>query len=628
MARQSAIKKFDLETYETLVAYNGDILFEWDLVTDHFYTTPNAFDIFGYLPTGEEFSKAIEDSQNIHPADKHIIKEYFETIQYNFHDLKNRKYYSRLEIRIRNAYNKFIWCKFRLVAHYSAQNLPYKISGMITDVDFDKKHKEQLLQQAQHDLLTGLYNKITATRLIEEYLSKANPENTYALILIDIDGFKAINDHFGHLFGDAVISDLASSLKQYFLKSDIIGRIGGDEFAIFTANVGSIGAFKEKLAMLIGLLRRVYRSGDVEYKISASIGIALYPAHGKTFEVLFSNADQALYYVKNHGKSDYVFYRDKMPKTLHQETQENDERLLAEKKSFDENLPEYIIKILYNTQDSTAAIQMLLEVIGKKFDVSRIFICERNADGEYYTKTFEWQNREAALLGEAEKEIPADLVESIFYASRHCHSFACSDLNTLSAPQIAYFKSVRTQSFLYCRIVESGVTKGYIGFDECRKERVWASYESDIVSFLADVLLAFFPKNRVVQKVEPIDTDNNSSLVRLLHTIDSALYIVDRYTHDVLFVNSTLNNRLGAERASGDKCYQLIFQLDQPCKTCPMQDLSPSCRRSEDEFYDKKRRCWLKRSASRIEWNHTLDCCLLQLHDITAQKDLEFMPMN
>ena len=151
---------------------------------------------------------------------------------------------------------------------------------MMTNIDLQKKENEKLLYQAQTDVLTGLYNKATTQLMISDYLKYSSLQNkNQALFIIDIDGFKEINDYFGHLFGDAVLADLARCIKKSFRKSDIVGRIGGDEFIVLFKNITGKGPIQKKAAELVRLLQRKYTSNHITFKLSASIGIALSPLH-------------------------------------------------------------------------------------------------------------------------------------------------------------------------------------------------------------------------------------------------------------------------------------------------------------------------------------------------------------
>lgn len=617
-------KTFDLETYRTLTEYNGDILFEWDLETDQFFVTPNWFDIFGYMPSSCHFSNEIEEGTLIHPDDIHLFKKYIETIHYNQHDLSNKKIFSKLELRFRNVYNQYIWCKLSLATHFSNQNIPYKMSGMLTDIDFDKKHRETLLDQAQKDLLTGLYNKVTTHTLIEDYLKSSSPTSKHALMIIDLDGFKAINDNFGHLFGDAVISDLATSIKKSFPASDIIGRVGGDEFVVLVKNVTKGEWLRNKALALNIALRRSYITDEKEYKLSGSIGIAIHPIHSEKFNDLFKAADHALYYAKETGKDKYVIYYPQLPKVEYQNPRTNSEDNLSQgKKSFDDNLPEYIFKLLYSSVDSSATIKIILDVIGKRFNVSRVFIYERSNDVSHYTITYQWCNQGVSPIKNSLKIISADDVEAFYARFNQRNMLNCSNVNMLTTNQRKFFEMENIQAFLHSRIIDNGIPKGCVGFDECMNPRTWTTEEIDILTFISEMLTTFLRKNNIAKNVKKLESNS----FEILHHIDSWIYVVDRYTYDLLFVNKKLNSDI-AQHSVGNKCYKLFHNNETPCSNCPMKDISLNSRRAVKEFYSTNRTMWVKATASKINFDDSTDACLIQVNDITAEKELEFLPQN
>lgn len=609
-------KKFDLETYETLVAYNGDILFEWDLITDRFYTTGNLFDIFGYMPADRAFSQALVTSKNIHPDDKHIIQEFFETIQYNFHDLKNRKYYACLEIRIRNAFNKFIWCKIRLAAHYSAQNLPYKISGMITDVDFDKQHRETVLRAAQSDALTGLYLQSAAASFIEDRLKKSAPGRTHALILVGIDGLDAVTAQFGPLFGDVAVCDLAASVKRQFLKSDIISRSGKDQFAIFTTNVASVFTLREKLDGLMATLRRAYQSeSNGVFKIAADIGVALYPAHGETYDTLLTKAARALDYVKKNGKNEYAVYQERMPKTPFAEGAPTPP---PRKKPFDANFYEYLARLLYATADSGAAIGLLLGIIGRKLDLSRACIYARKDDGTAYALSFAWHAKDASALDENSKELPADLVDSLYRRPDRKESVGCATLDALTPEYAARCRANKTMAFLQSRVIARGKAQGFVCFEECRRERAWSPDEIDIQAFLSDMLAPFF-LSRGAERNAARSTANSAEL---LDAVDAHLYVVHPSTYDILFINKKLR-AARAKEACGEnetiKCYQRLHQKNEPCADCPLK--TPTRGSAGEETADARINHRPNQTAATITWNTQPNCRLIQVDDWVLKAD-------
>lgn len=159
----------------------------------------------------------------------------------------------------------------------------------------------ELKIKSQMDLMTGLYNKATSEKIISEVLARF-PEQNHAMLVMDIDNFKAINDMSGHLMGDHTIRVMASMIVGTFFKKDVVGRIGGDEFIVFMINIGKKDAVKKKVNKIIETL---YHKTNLSIPENASLSIGFATTEGKkhTFVELFDKADQALHIVKRSGKA-------------------------------------------------------------------------------------------------------------------------------------------------------------------------------------------------------------------------------------------------------------------------------------------------------------------------------------
>lgn len=181
---------------------------------------------------------------------------------------------------------------------------------VVTDIDEKKRREIALKEQAERDGLTGLYNAATTRCKIDEILSAEQglKENQF-FVLIDLDNFKLINDTFGHGYGDKVLVDVATILNKRFRSSDIIGRLGGDEFIVMLRNMKSIDYADDLMQELCNSIRRTYRQGDQEVTISASIGVAIAPKDGNTFEELYQKSDHAQYQIKKENKNGYKRYQ-------------------------------------------------------------------------------------------------------------------------------------------------------------------------------------------------------------------------------------------------------------------------------------------------------------------------------
>lgn len=183
-----------------------------------------------------------------------------------------------------------------------------KVIGYVKNINERKRQELEILKQSQKDGLTGIYNRRFTQSLIESYLAGDGSRGRHAAIMLDIDDFKLVNDTLGHAQGgDAALSIVARNLSSLFRKTDIVGRIGGDEFFVLMENYSSMETLMEKLKELSGMFSKI-RLEDPSFRISGSIGVALYPNDGTDYETLYKKADVALYYCKAHGKNQYHIY--------------------------------------------------------------------------------------------------------------------------------------------------------------------------------------------------------------------------------------------------------------------------------------------------------------------------------
>lgn len=185
---------------------------------------------------------------------------------------------------------------------------PTKIIGKFIDNEEEHNTLHELTIQAQHDDLTNLLNRNRAHKDIERRLAGLKDGNA-TLILLDLDTFKSVNDQYGHFHGDQMLKLVAERLKTSVRSSDVVARIGGDEFLVFME-------YKDHVEKLVERVFRTVAGSFENFEISVSMGVALAPAHGRTYEKLFLCADQALYASKHGGRNQYHFYDDSMENQL------------------------------------------------------------------------------------------------------------------------------------------------------------------------------------------------------------------------------------------------------------------------------------------------------------------------
>ncbi len=182
-----------------------------------------------------------------------------------------------------------------------------------TDVSSERAAEERLHHIAHHDVLTGLFNRFSLKGHLDQALAAAKRDGSrVALLFIDLDRFKVINDTLGHHVGDELLIEVGHRLQETVRDSDVVARLGGDEFVIMLTGIDhstAVAGVAEKLVFNIG---RSYQIGGFDLYTSPSIGIALYPTDGTDGETLMKNADAAMYHAKMAGRNNFQFFDQKM----------------------------------------------------------------------------------------------------------------------------------------------------------------------------------------------------------------------------------------------------------------------------------------------------------------------------
>lgn len=214
---------------------------------------------------------------------------------------------------IASSPKEWAWSDIQCIATKDSLTGDIIIYVTIKDVDEAVSHESSLKQIARTDSLTGVYNRGATEYLIKKYLSHKNASGT--LIMIDLDNFKNINDTLGHIKGDEVLKETSAVIKSIFRNSDIIGRLGGDEFCVFCEKLVDRNFLEKRCDELNKQAFHTYKTDNGNtVNLSLSIGVALCPEHGAIFEELYKCADMALYKSKNKGKNQYCFYAPNMQK--------------------------------------------------------------------------------------------------------------------------------------------------------------------------------------------------------------------------------------------------------------------------------------------------------------------------
>ena len=181
--------------------------------------------------------------------------------------------------------------------------------GIARDVTERIRLEQELADIATHDFLTGLPNRLLLQDRLTVGLNQARRNDTnLAVMMLDLDRFKVVNDTFGHNIGDKLLKVAGERLVDLVRKSDTVARVGGDEFLVLLPQIARIGDATRVAQKILAAFRKPFMLDSYEIRVTTSIGIAVYPEDGDDVDDLITNADTAMYWVKGHDRDDYAFY--------------------------------------------------------------------------------------------------------------------------------------------------------------------------------------------------------------------------------------------------------------------------------------------------------------------------------
>lgn len=587
-----------LRRYEIILTQTENTLFEWDIREDTISFSDTWEQIFGFAPIDGNVWEQLSHGTFFHPDDVELVADRIAHLEQGSH-------YEMAEVRVATAKGRYLWFRFRASAVRDEAGNLTKICGIIINIDAEKQSSQALQERAERDALTKLLNKYAGRKQAEEYFARYPKGVDCAMLMIDLDNFKPINDRYGHLFGDTVLTQAARVLKRMFRNQDIITRVGGDEFTILMRGISDRELLKNRCQQLIGVFGNTFRHLNEEMPLSCSIGVAVGPEHGLTYHELYKHADHALYQAKAQGKNTYAFY-DPSDVPAYAHPRHNTSIDSDQEPGLAENsLVQYAFQRLYASEDVEASVNEILELVGKKMNVSRVYIFENSDDNRSCDNTYEWCNEGIApeienLKGIRYKEDLAGYLDmydenGIFY---------CPDIQTLPRNIYEILEPQGIKSLLHCAILDKGVFRGYIGFDECATNRMWTKEQIDALTYLSEMLSVFLMKKRQQEKA----LQQAEEISSILDNQNAWIYLIDPETCQLKYLNAK-TRQLAPDAKVGMCCYEVIMGRDARCEGCPCANIR-NTRTDSAVMFSEKFDLRVQADATLVRWDGEESCLL------------------
>lgn len=281
----------------------GDGVWDWNVQLDTVVFSPRYKEMAGY--TDADIA-ANEDAWRgrIYPDDRMQVNEDIHA----YLEGRTASYHNEHRIVCRDGSVKWVLARGMIVAR-TAEGMPLRMIGTHADITERKKMEERMRHMAHYDPLTELPNRALITDRLQQAVIKAKRDKAHiAVMFLDLDLFKPVNDNLGHEIGDLLLQQVARRLQACVRASDTVARIGGDEFIVLLPTIEQKRDAAVVAEKMLHALNQPFDVAEHTIDISGSIGVAVYPEQGEDEKLLLINADIAMYHAKKNGRNAYHFF--------------------------------------------------------------------------------------------------------------------------------------------------------------------------------------------------------------------------------------------------------------------------------------------------------------------------------
>lgn len=521
------------ERFEALVSVGIRRIFEYDLAKDEFMTARSNQGKYGERRTYENFSENAKKYRYILYADWYLFDDFIKQCH-------SGELLITSQMRLRNKDADYIWYEIRGKTIYDEEGNPSKVIGVFENIDVHKREEIRHADENMRDPLTKLYKIDYTKELVDEFLAAQDKSEYAGMLIVDIDNFKIINDQMGKTFGDEILRNIAADLDGIFYPTDILGRASSDEVVILMKNIRDVADIELKIKEVQDVISQVYVGEYQNIGSTASVGAAVFPDDGTTYDELYESAEKALCYAKKSGANAYHFYEAKLINEYskfeiderHRERRKEEEEQRELQDTSSDSLIELAFKLIDESKDTDSAINLLIRQVTRKMGIGGVCIRTRKGKERIITCPYQYSidgnltdKGEEFKFSEEEWE---EMVTSFDSVNGVRLVTDISDLQDEINRKIALVFGIR--SFARCAFYDHGEFVGNVDFLNFGSPKEWSKEEVMTMKAVTNVISSYLMKMKAFEEAsETVERLTGYDAVTGFYKYEKFLELVEEY---------------------------------------------------------------------------------------------------
>ena len=489
------------QRFVALASVDEKWIFEYDIAKDRMNITQN-------VGGSNEQKVRLDHISREAKLQRHVLYADWDELDRFVEECKTGKPILETQLRLRDHKADYLWYQFKARTLYDKDNTPVSVIGTMENIDDRKRMELRIADESMRDSLTKLYESDHAKELMSRFLSTQEGTEYAGLLLIDVDDFSSLIEKMGATFADEVLKSMATDLDEIFYTSDILGRVGGDQFIVLMKNIKKVPDIEKKMQEIQDVVHKTYSEAEMRFSTTVTIGAAVFPVDGRTYEELYRNAEKVLVYEKEQGKNRYGLYdHEKEPEyaKLHIEEKHNKIQYQHEldmeyERTESDSLMELAFKLIDESKDTDSAINLLLRQVARQMGLDAIWV--RHRVGREYKMYYPYR----CMMG----DYPTDEDEIYFSeeswneivekdrANNGYFSYSVIDENAGKRSSILY-KNLGIRAYARCSYFEKEEYIGSLDFISYSEDREWTKEDKQTIQAVTNVISSYLLKMKAYE---------------------------------------------------------------------------------------------------------------------------------